>query len=45
MLFPDLNAYEDWSKRTESINLRLKPEFIISDFLEKNASETDKGNG
>ncbi len=46
ILFPDLGGYEKWNKRASEISQTLSGvRFIVSDFLEKNASEYDKSKG
>lgn len=50
ILFPDLSkegkAFELWSNRAEELNVSItSSRFIVSDFLEKRATETDRQNG
>jgi hypothetical protein len=42
ILFPDLNAFDDWSHRAKRIE---GVKFKVSDILEKNASDTERANG
>lgn len=46
VLYPDLNAFNEWSEKAKEINASLPgTRFIVSDILERNASETDKNKG
>lgn len=46
VLFPDLKCFERWSEKAKDLEKQLPgTRFIISDYLECNASEADKENG
>lgn len=46
ILFPDLNAFTDWSEKAKEISAKLPgSRFVVSDLLEKNASESERING
>jgi hypothetical protein len=46
VLFPDLNAFNDWSTKSQELNTKLfGTQFVVSDLLEKNANENDKKQG
>jgi hypothetical protein len=46
VLFPDLNAFNEWNEKTKSIKASLPgTQFVVSDLLERNASEADIKNG
>jgi hypothetical protein len=46
VLFPDLNAYNDWNAKTQELKVKLSgTRFVVSDLLEKNATEADKISG
>ncbi|KAF0202243.1 MAG: hypothetical protein FD170_1969 [Bacteroidetes bacterium] len=46
VLYPDLNAFNEWSQKAKDINAKLPgSRFVVSDILERNASETDKSKG
>ena len=45
-LYPDLNAFDDWSDRAKIIFEQLiGSQYIVSDLLESNANETDRTKG
>lgn len=45
VLFPDLNAYDEWNKKSGVLFAKLpNTQFIVSDILEKNATENDKND-
>jgi len=46
VLYPDLNAFNEWNEKAKSINASLPgTRFVVSDLLERNASEAEKVNG
>jgi len=46
VLFPDLNAFDEWNARTNKIKVDLPgTRFVVSDLLEKNATEAERTNG
>jgi hypothetical protein len=46
VLFPDLNAFDEWNQKAKEINASLPgTRFVVSDLLERNATETDIKNG
>lgn len=46
ILFPDLNAFTDWSAKAKEISANLPgSRFVVSDLLENNATEAEKING
>lgn len=46
VLFPDLKAFNEWSEKAKEINASLPgSRFIVSDLLERNASEADITKG
>lgn len=46
ILFPDLKGYDKWQAKAKQLESRLPgTRFIVSDYLEKNAPETDKAEG
>jgi len=45
LLYPDLNAFSSWSDKAREISDELNVKFIVSDYLEKNASDNARKNG
>jgi hypothetical protein len=46
VLFPDLNAYELWNTKAQELKAKLPgTRFVVSDLLEKNATDTERING
>ena len=46
VLFPDLNAFTEWNTKAQELKLKLPgTRFIVSDLLEKNATEAERING
>lgn len=45
VLYPDLNGYELWKEKANKISSEIDVKFIISDILEKNATESERKNG
>lgn len=46
ILFPDLKGFEKWQVKAKQLESQLpRARFIVSDYLEKNAPETDKQAG
>jgi len=46
VLFPDLNAYELWNAKAQELKVKVPgTRFVVSDLLEKNATETERING
>ena len=46
VLFPDLNAYNDWNTKTQVLRANIPgTRFIISDLLEQNATESERRSG
>lgn len=46
VLFPDLKAFNDWSEKAKDLNLNLTgTRFVVSDLLEKNATESERTFG
>jgi len=46
ILFPDLNAFDKWNAKAKDLTHSIPGTlFTVSDLLEKQASETDKGQG
>lgn len=46
VLFPDLNAFDLWSTQTQELKAKIPGTwFIVSDLLEKNATDTDRRSG
>jgi hypothetical protein len=46
VLFPDLNAFAEWSQKAKELNKYLPgSRFVVSDFLENMTSEADKKAG
>jgi len=46
VLYPDLNAFNEWNIKAKEINASLTgTKFVVSDVLESNASEAERVNG
>jgi hypothetical protein len=46
VLYPDLNAFNEWSQKAKEINASLPgTRFVVSDLLERNATETERTSG
>jgi len=46
VLYPDLNAYNDWSTRTQELRAKIPgTNFVVSDLLEKNATQEETRKG
>lgn len=46
VLFPDLNAYNDWNSKANELKEKLPgTRFFVSDLLEQNATEKEKSSG
>ena len=46
VLFPDLNAYNDWNNKAIELKAKLPgTRFVVSDLLEQNATETEITSG
>jgi hypothetical protein len=46
VLYPDLNAYNDWSTRTQELRAKIPgTNFVVSDLLEKNATQEETSKG
>lgn len=46
VLFPDLNAFNEWNTKAKEISANLPgTRFVVSDLLERNASETERRGG
>jgi len=46
VLFPDLNAFTEWNNKAQELKAKLPgTRFIVSDLLEKNATEAERMNG
>lgn len=46
VLFPDLNAYNDWNTKTQELKIKLPgTRFVCSDILEREATETERTGG
>ena len=44
VLFPDLNGYDKWNSKAQLLS-KIDLNIVVSDLLEKNASNSDKENG
>jgi hypothetical protein len=46
VLYPDLNAFKEWNAKTQELKIKLSgTRFVVSDLLEKNATEAERTNG
>ena len=45
VFFPDLKAYTKWNEKVDGINKDLNTQFLVSNFLELNASNEEKEGG
>lgn len=44
-LFPDLKAFSEWNRREKDLSANIEAEFIVSDWLEKVATDKEKEEG
>jgi hypothetical protein len=45
VLFPDLNAFNEWNAKAQELKLKLSgTQIVVSDLLEKNATEAERMN-
>lgn len=45
VLFPDLNAFDKWSEKAETVRSLVDCRIMVSDFLEKNATTEQRASG
>ena len=46
VLFPDLNAFSEWNLKAKEMQTKIpNTQFVVSDLLEKNASESERNYG
>ena len=46
LLFPDLKGFDKWQQKAKELESQIPDvRFVVSDYLEKNASEVDKAKG
>ena len=45
LLFPDVNQYKPWQLKVNAIKSHLDIDFVVSDLMEKNATQEMRENG